>query len=141
MGYWNRTGQYQAEADVLSELIPDEGNCETLKGEIWRAATKIYHDYFNNGFGNKWKSPAEFLLDNIQLPTRVENVLLDHANGNTGNSFEYEMDSMIDTVILRLRDMEDIPNKVDMWDYRSPVSRNFEPNFWDYEDEDEDDYY
>jgi hypothetical protein len=140
MGYWEGNGKFQTEANTLDELVPIMGKCDTLKGEIWRAATKIYHDHYNNGFGNEWKNPAEFLMDNIHLPSRVEYVLLDHANGNMANHYDYEMNLMIDTVILRLREIDDnTPNDVDMWEYDSPKYRKFAANDW--EDEDEYEYY
>jgi hypothetical protein len=48
------------------------------------------------------------------------------------------MDLMIDTVILQLRDVEDRPNTVDMWDYSSAQYRRFAE---EYSYEEEDDYY
>jgi len=140
MKYWSNNGTHEAEAAALQELVPGYGNCATHKGEVWRAATKIYHDYFNNGFGNEWQSAAEFLMDNISLPKAVEAVLLEHAAGNIAeDEYAAEMDLMIDTVILQLRDAEDRPNTVDMWDYSSAQYRRFAEEY-SYEEE-EDDYY
>lgn len=132
MKYWNNQGLYEDEAKELNTLVPAMGKADTFKGEIWRAATKIYYDYFNNGFGNEWKPVAEFLMDNIQLPSRVEMILLSHANGNIAHEkFDYDMDLMIDTVIVRLRDVEDRANVVDMWEYRSTNDHHFAENEWD----------
>jgi len=141
MKYWSNKGRYEAEAAELSKLVPGMGNCATHKGEVWRAATKIYHDYFNNGFGNTWKEAAEFLLDNIALPDSVEAVLLEHANGNCAElEYDAEMDLMIDTVIEQLRNTEDRPNTIDMWEYRSTRYRRFAEEYsyedeWDYEED------
>ena len=136
MKYWSNQGRYETEAKALNNLVPAVGKADTFKGEIWRAATKIYHDYFNNGFGNEWVPVAEFLMDNIQLPSRVEILLLEHANGNIANgNYDYDLDLMIDTVILRLRDIEDRDNDVDMWEYRSTNNHCFAENEWNYGEE------
>lgn len=135
--YWDNEGLYEAEAAQLQELVPVAGNCETLKGEIWRAATKIYHDYYNNGFGNFWAEAASFLMDNIRLEKSVKNILLEHANGNIANGdYEEEMEMMIDATIAQLQHMKDRPNEVDMWDYKS-YNYTFDEE-WAEEDEDED---
>ena len=149
MKYWNNQGTYEAEAAELQKLVPDMGNCETFKGEVWRAATKIYYDYFNNGFGNTWRQPAEFLLDNVELPKSVIDILLEHANGNyvDGADYDAEMDLMIDAVIVQLRDMEDRPNQIDMWSYESTQYRRFAEyqddaydDEYDYDDEEDYEY-
>lgn len=139
MSYWNNNGKYEAEAAALNELVPMMGNCETFKGEVWRAATKIYHDYFNNGFCNEWTQPAAFLMDNVELSSDVKHVLLEYASGNMlfGANHEKEMEMMINSVIEQLRDVEDRPNQVDMWEY--PISYKY--SFVEvYEDEEEDEY-
>jgi hypothetical protein len=78
-------------------------------------------------------------MDNISLPKAVEAVLLEHAVGNIAeDEYAAEMDLMIDTVILQLRDVEDRPNTVDMWDYESAQYRRFAE---EYSYEEDDDYY
>jgi hypothetical protein len=121
MTYWSNEGTYQAEAEVLNELVPGSGEAKTLKGEIWRAATKIYYDYFNNGFGNFWMAPAGFLIARVELSPTVEGILYEYANGNIcrGN-IQAQMDEMIDTVIVALRGIEDVSYGFDMWDFEAP---------------------
>jgi hypothetical protein len=145
--YWGNAGKYEAEAAVLATLVPMQDHCATFKGEVWRAATKIYYDYYNNGWGNTWKAPAAFLITHVDLPESVITALYDHANGNMhDNDCNTEIELMIDAVIEQLRDVEDRPNVVDMWEFEADweMDRKFEEeqiyedDFWDdYEDEEE----
>jgi hypothetical protein len=122
MRYWDNTGRYEAEANELQKLVPFEGACATHKGELWRATTKIYWDYYNNGFGNNWEAPAAFLMDHVKLPDAVKNMLYECARGNMGNDqYDTEIEQMVDVVIEAVRSMEDQPNNKDMWSW--PVSR------------------
>ena len=51
--YWNGEGKHQDEYDRLySELVGGSGSSETLNGELIRAASRLYHENFNNGNGN-----------------------------------------------------------------------------------------
>lgn len=138
MRYWDNTGRYEAEAAQLQEMIPAMGQCNTYKGEVWRATTKIYWDYFNNGFGNTWTAPAAFLMDHVKMPESVKSMLYACANGNMGNDqYETEIELMVDTVIVALRDVEDRANSVDMWEWPISYKHRFEEVNYD----DEDDYY
>lgn len=44
-------------------LVPLSGKCETVEGELLRAATRINYDYYNNGFGNNWSNSYAYLRD------------------------------------------------------------------------------
>jgi hypothetical protein len=124
MRYWDNTGRYEVEANELQTLIPAMGQCATHKGELWRATTKIYWDYYNNGFGNNWEAPAAFLMDHVELPVAVQRMLCECARGNMGNDlYDVEIEQMVDTVIEFLRDKEDWPNNKDMWTW--PVSYRY----------------
>ena len=51
--YWNNEGSYQKESDELWEqLVPREGEADTVNGELIRIAHRLYHEYCNNGNGN-----------------------------------------------------------------------------------------
>jgi len=48
--YWNGIGKHQEEYDNLyAELVGNSGSSETLNGELIRAASRLYHENFNNG--------------------------------------------------------------------------------------------
>jgi hypothetical protein len=75
--YWNRNGKYQKEYNVLywdKKLVPPSGKCDTVAGEILRAATKLLFDIHNFGpnaasdedlwpkCGNNTSDPLNYLL-------------------------------------------------------------------------------
>jgi hypothetical protein len=144
--YWSKNGKYEAEANALQELVPMMDNCATFKGEVWRAVTKIYYDYYNNGWGNHWKAPAAFLMTHIDLDEDLRTMLFDHANGNMhAGDFQDEMERLIDAVVVQLRTVEDRPNTVDMWEFKPDFHNDAFAAEQTYDDEDdwddEDDYW
>jgi len=143
--YWNNNGKYEAESTALQELVPGMGAADTHKGEVMRAASKIYYDYFNNGWGNYWMNPAAFLITNIDLPENVRNALFEGANGNMHQgAYSDEMEEMINCVVEQLRDTEDRPNEVDMWEFEGDweLMRKFAEEYQEEDDwDDEEDYW
>ena len=64
--YWNGKGKFQEQFQRLSEeLVPFEGKCETLAGEMIRAATRLTYDFYNNGMGNDTSAAIKFLKSYI----------------------------------------------------------------------------
>lgn len=48
--YWNGDGAYQKEYNELYEkMVPGQGSCNTLNGELIRAVSRLSYEYFNNG--------------------------------------------------------------------------------------------
>jgi hypothetical protein len=62
-------------------LVPGEGKCATLEGELLRASSKIYHDYYCNGFGNNWSGAYKFLNINLGLKATERKILAQYARG------------------------------------------------------------
>ena len=62
--YWNDRGKYQKEYDELCEkLVPTSGKCDTVAGEILRAASKLLWDFNNNGVGwNNTSGALNYLI-------------------------------------------------------------------------------
>jgi RecJ-like exonuclease len=51
--YWNNTGAYQTEYhELYDKHVPVSGACETLNGELIRAMSRLFYEYYNNGNGN-----------------------------------------------------------------------------------------
>jgi len=50
--YWSSNGKYQKESDILQKLVPTEGSSPFTDVELYRIATNVYYDIFNNGGGN-----------------------------------------------------------------------------------------
>lgn len=129
--YWGESGKYQSEADELEKLVPPSGPAETLNGEIWRAATKIYYDYHNNGFGNNWSGPATFLMTwaSKELPYEVKAVLKNYMFGKVAErDLDVEMEQMIDATIEHIKKRDPrTRNTFDMWDYQKKAPKTDRP--------------
>ena len=51
--YWSGKGRHQEDYDTLfKQLVPAQGKCETTRGELIRAISKLYYDLYNNGLCN-----------------------------------------------------------------------------------------
>ncbi|BCG50264.1 hypothetical protein [Ralstonia phage RP13] len=133
--YWDHAGKYQAEYEQLhAALIPAMGNCETMEGEYLRAAARIYHDLYNNGFGNNWSGAWNFLYQNAELIGINKDHLGDighykcgqvyHHSGDTRDSTAaIAIESITDSVILFIinKNGQYTPsNGVDMFDLQEP---------------------
>lgn len=59
--YWNCDGAYQKEYNELYEkMVPEQGSCNTLNGELIRAVSRLSYEYFNNGNCNACKDDEEW---------------------------------------------------------------------------------
>ena len=48
--YWNHEGAYNEEYKRLhEEMVPDSGRSESYQGEVIRAVSRMYYEYYNNG--------------------------------------------------------------------------------------------
>jgi len=48
--YWDDNGAYQKEHDKLfDQLVPAQGDAETVHGELVRVSGRLYYEYCNNG--------------------------------------------------------------------------------------------
>jgi len=133
--YWDNKGAYENEAKELAKLVPPSGPSKSLRGEIFRAAMKVYYDYYNNGFGNSWPEAAQFLMSHVDLSSNVTQMLLDHAMGNLGDGQSGAVEEMMNTTIEQIYTMGDTPNTADMWDTHYDESM-FAPEHDGYDDDD-----
>lgn len=135
--YWTNNGRHQQFADTLAALVPNSGPADSLNGELFRAATRIYFDFFNNGWGNEWMGPACMLLDHFKLPVRVRAALFKYGRGFTVcgqhpsvmDEMEELVEQMMDSVLDQLYHRPNNVNPFDMWEYRK-----HEWDVFDYED-------
>ena len=66
--YWEGTGRLQVQYEALmANLVPGEGDSETLEGEMLSAAGRLHYEFHNNGGGNNVSGALLFL--NKYLPT------------------------------------------------------------------------
>ena len=124
--------------DKYAQFMPPSGPSDRLVGELFRAAAKINHDYYNNGFGNNWSEAAAFLMNHLSFSSEVERMFLEYGLGKVVSSFNDELDAvvedMVQTVLNALDQIDpEIPNDTDMW--KTDISRY---NFIEWEDDEED---
>ena len=51
--YWGNSGSYQKEyKELYDKLVPPQGECDTIHGELVRCIGKLQYDYGNNGWCN-----------------------------------------------------------------------------------------
>ena len=74
--YRNKEGLYQDKVDFLEEYVPDSGASEYVETELFRAASKIYYDLYNNGFGNQWESVIEYVNKHNHVYKNTEDQVL-----------------------------------------------------------------
>lgn len=131
MKYWNNEGTYQAEYQSLyDELVPSEGKCDSVAGELIRAASRLYYDAYNNGFLNNTSGAYNYLVKYL-LPLSLNQEELSNAldiikyKCNTGSySFICEdtnkaLDLIVDEVVLsinRIQSLKTTPNREDLFD-------------------------
>tara|TARA_R110000823_G_scaffold101636_16_gene218366 strand:+ start:31 stop:564 length:534 start_codon:yes stop_codon:yes gene_type:complete len=147
--YWEKQGEHEKEAQELMKLVEPSGPSKTLRGELMRAVSKIYYDYYNNGFGNTWEGPATLLMKHVHFDSKIERMFYEHGGGITGEGFDELIEAMMSSVVEEIYEMDDSPNTVDMWKV-SYDSRRFqddeydETDDWsadDYDDAEEEDNY
>lgn len=143
--YWNNNGRFQKEYDHAFEtLVPTSGLCDTLEGELIRAVSRIYYDYYNNGFGNNWSGALEFLKEYGSISAKDYSVLREYSQGRVfGDRSDYfdgsvaeTLESMVDDVVSKVNSTEThSKNPCDMFDLQLPDDFGDEDDFWDDEDD------
>jgi hypothetical protein len=130
--YWKNKGKHQQFYDALaSHLVPVMGRCETLQGECVRAATRIYCDFMNNGFGNNWSGAYNFLKQNLPSGSIPDNIWyeLDYYKCGRvyGSSVEDSvmadmLEQLMDCVPELVQEVNGIyqPNTTDMFSLQDP---------------------
>lgn len=118
--YWEKTGKYQKEYDILSKRIPDKGESFDTRIELLRCASNIYYDIFNNGGCNLADEDRgdeyRYVSSRVDI-SKIENYLqvyqdeqenwddIDHDNLDSDKMFKQvckDMDEVIDQVIEKI---------------------------------------
>lgn len=110
-------------------LVPSEGNCENLAGEMIRAAGRLRYDFYNNGMGNNTSGALKFLREKGAIDKELFEYVLPYTTGRvyTGNYtndlFHYAIDRIVEmtTKMVALNPtLMTIENTEDMFDYSDP---------------------
>jgi len=150
MNFWDEAHPLSAEYQRLNEqLVPPMGECDTLQGELLRAASKIGYDWYNNGWGcNNWSGAVVFLkqyagiIGSARTPTErdvfMEALAYAHlfSHGEPAPKNESRADQFVTTIVAHvvqciLDNPTPIANTLDMWNFQEPDAP--------YEDEEEED--
>ena len=77
--YWGSRGKYQKLYDTLyAQLVPNSGKADTPAGELLRQISRVYHDLYNNGWGNGPHTDAVHILDEYRLA--IQDAMSNPAN-------------------------------------------------------------
>jgi len=124
--YWNGNGKYQAAYEELVAAMPRMGKCDTLAGEMIRAASKLGYDFYNNGMGNNTSGAANFLSEKSAIDRETYNTIYEYTRGRiynghyNGDILHRAIESMVDQtvgMIVHNPQLMTIENTEDMFDY------------------------
>ena len=114
---------------IWEELVPREGNADTVAGEMIRAAGRLRYDFYNNGMGNNTSGALKFLREKGAIDQELFEYVLPYTTGRLykGNYendlFHIAIDRIVEmttkmvTFNPQLMTME---NTEDMFDYEDP---------------------
>ena len=134
--YWNDNGLYQEEYEQMSnDLVPASGKCDTLAGEMVRAAQRLGYDFYNNGMGNNTSGALNFLQSQSVTDRETYDTIYKFTRGRIYNG-SYDGDDLQEAIerlmdqtiglIIRNPQLMTIENGEDMFDYEDE-----EQNFCD----------
>lgn len=139
--FWNRKHPLYESYLKFESLLPVEGHCSTVEGELFRAATRICWDYYNNGFGNNWSGALNFLKDYKMVTEKEFRALGYYSRGRCYGNFEYfggPMEIMVNEVLARVVQMiVDRDGKYSENTFNLDMFDRQEPDEHDYDDEEE----
>jgi len=112
---------------LYAKLVPQCGKCDTVEGELLRASSRIYHDYYNNGFGNNWSGALNYLDQHFGLKAGERRLLRAYARGkivkrstyNTNTAIPAALEGIAERVVqhVALAEVTGLtPNSDDMFD-------------------------
>ena len=159
--YWNGNGKHQELYDAQwQELVLINGNAGTVQGEVLRAASRLYHRWFNDGdrieeHGQITDSSAEnawgFLhLAHTLLPEgegkdalkAIAEIAADAAAADSVAEYEEELERLADAAILYAATRPLVPTDEDMidskWEDHCIDVCDLQP---EEDEEEEDEYY
>lgn len=112
---------------LFKELVPREGKCDSLAGELVRAASRLEYRFYNDGdmvnhsYGKETCNPAaRFLLE--KGSTCIKGLVQGLWEVTDENAYEAILKSLtreIASYIEQRPDLRNMPTE-DMFDYRHP---------------------
>ncbi len=122
--YWDLRGRYQEEYDKRLDALPDGGKGQTKASEIFRAASKLYYDCWNNGMVNNTSGAVNFLLYVGVFASQNDPDFAAIYPYTTGSKIylnemglRFTMERMLDRTIAFLKSNEEFDNVANDLDY------------------------
>lgn len=125
--YWNGNGRLQAEYNqMVSDLVPVMGNCDTLAGELLRSVSRLAYDFYNNGMGNNTSGAVNFLYEKSAIGYEIYRTIYDYSRGcvyqggYNGDTLHVAIEKAIEQtvdMIVHNPVLLTIENTEDMFDY------------------------
>jgi hypothetical protein len=131
-------------------LVPVSGAAPTVEGELLRAASRLYYDWYNNGFGNNTSGAANFIKNygDYYTVARAIQTIEPYLRGNNSDadsqskSIERALEVIVDSVVAQIKQANGNyhPNTTDLFDLQDPDDPYEEPDDdWYAQDEEYDD--
>lgn len=131
--YWNGKGKFQAQYnECLDKLVPDSGKCDTLAGELVRAASRLSYDFYNNGMGNNTSGALNFLQQNSAISQDVYSTIYEYTRGRfydgnyDGDALQLAIEKCVNQTMGMITSnphLMSVENTKDMFDLEDDVQR------------------
>lgn len=152
--YWDRTGQFEADYEKFwDELVPEDGKCATVQGELLRAAGRLYYRWYNDGDrivkggelidgGPSTMNAWGYLSCKADEYEELSALPIDSlAEAESEEEYEEMLEHIVDEVIVFIKNHpEPIPNSEDMLEDGFQEICIQECDLHKDEDEDDEDY-
>lgn len=125
--YWSGNGKYQAAYEELVQKMPVSGKCDTVAGEMIRAASRLGYDFYNNGMGNNTSGALNYLSEQSAIDDDIYDAIYGYTRGRiyegnyNGDSLQVAIESMVDQTVGMIVNnpvLMTIENNEDMFDYQ-----------------------
>ena len=130
--------------NLFDELVPKEGKCESLAGEMVRAAVRLRYDFYNNGMGNNTSGALNFLRHHSVIDKQLADYVRPYTTGRLydgvyeGDFFQVAIDTIVEMTekfVTSNPQTMTIDNATDMFEFSDD-----DLEYEEYFDEDEEDY-
>jgi len=132
---------------LFDQLVPSQGKCDTLAGEMVRAAYRLRYDFYNNGMCNNTSGALNFLRHHSVIDKQLADYVRPYTTGRLydgvyqGDFFQVAIDTISEMtekfVSLNPQTMT-IDNIENMFDYSD---EDYEEEWMDEYNEEEEDCY
>ena len=85
--YWGEHGKHQKESDILQKLVPNNGQSQDTRIELYRRTANTYYDIYNNGGGD---ASIGLKTDNDEFSIGVDKNGQPTINGKPALNFRIE---------------------------------------------------